>query len=842
MIAHKYHINFKTIGLAITLSILILGNCFSQNQKDIRKLKNEFTVSIADTTKIRLATEISTRYRNLLENDSSKKYASTALSLLTKLPNKHLQSIPNFKVFKAKSIENIGSALTYENTDLALDTMQKSIALWKEVNDKDGLAMAYFSLGQIYSFKGNYLKALDTYYESIKLSEETGNKQLASLTWYELSLEKRYLGNYGDALESSITAMKIAKTIKDTTLITNALLGNSFNYLLAEKYDLALKEQREAMRLYKLSKDTLGIARAYNDLGVTYFYSGNLDKSLINHQKALKLRKQMQDLNGVGISLNYLSLIYRKQGNMDKALSFINESIINSEKFGDNRFIFQAYLDAGDIQLEMKNYEKAIAAFNKAADISKKDNSKSNLASALLKIGEVYLKSGQQEKAIVSLQNAEQVVLPEDFKIRRFIYELKQETYASSGDFKNAYASQLKYQQINDSVSATEKSEKIAALTQQLIYENQSALQKASQDKEIAIKESQINEQKLWRNISITGLLLGLVFTFIFFTRFKEKRKMNVALENSLTNLKATQAQLIQSEKMASLGELTAGIAHEIQNPLNFVTNFSEVSNELIDEMKLEIDNGEIEEAKFISEDIKQNLNKIIHHSKRAETIVKEMLVHSRTSGGIKEPTDINKLTDEYLKLAYHGLRAKDKSFNARLETDYDQSIGKIDVIPQDIGRVILNLVTNAFYACSERLALSEAGMSQSNSHIPDAGDERFKKSDYIYKPRVKVSTKLIHYLGSENGGLSISVKDNGNGIPKHVLDKIFQPFFTTKPAGRGTGLGLSMSYDIITKGHGGELTLETKEGKDLPQEETGTIFNIILPIDKNTTSNNPVI
>ncbi len=267
--------------------------------------------------------------------------------------------------------------------------------------------------------------------------------------------------------------------------------------------------------------------------------------------------------------------------------------------------------------------------------------------------------------------------------------------------------------------------------------------------------------------------------------------------EDALTELRSTQTQLIQSEKMASLGELTAGIAHEIQNPLNFVNNFSEVSNELIDEMMEEVAKGNYEEAKAIAGDVKQNLEKINHHGKRADAIVKGMLQHSRTTSSAKEPTDINKLADEYFRLAYHGLRAKDKSFNATLKTDFDESIGKINIIPQDIGRVILNLITNAFYAAP----------------LPPKGG--FSDPDYIHNPTVWLSTK------KERGSIFISVKDNGPGIPEEIIGKIFQPFFTTKPTGKGTGLGLSLAYDIV-KAHGGELKVETLEG-------TGTMFIIQL-------------
>jgi signal transduction histidine kinase len=277
-----------------------------------------------------------------------------------------------------------------------------------------------------------------------------------------------------------------------------------------------------------------------------------------------------------------------------------------------------------------------------------------------------------------------------------------------------------------------------------------------------------------------------------------------VALQHTIDELKATQKQLIQSEKMASLGELTAGIAHEIQNPLNFVTNFSEVNSELLAEMKDEIDKGNLEEVKLIANDIAANEEKINYHGKRADAIVKGMLQHSRSSNGVKEPTNINALADEYLRLAYHGLRAKDKSFNATMKTDFDVTIGNINIIPQDIGRVILNLITNAFYVVDEK---------KKTPQVLNGALE--------YEPTIWVSTKLIG-TPLADGGVLISVRDNGSGIPQKVLNKIFQPFFTTKPTGQGTGLGLSLSYDIV-KAHGGELKVETKEGE-------GTIFSFTLP------------
>lgn len=277
--------------------------------------------------------------------------------------------------------------------------------------------------------------------------------------------------------------------------------------------------------------------------------------------------------------------------------------------------------------------------------------------------------------------------------------------------------------------------------------------------------------------------------------RTAELTRQKEELEVALAELKSTQAQLIQSEKMASLGELTAGIAHEIQNPLNFVNNFSDVNTELIEEMETEIAKGDMEEAVAIAKDIRDNNQKIAHHGRRADSIVKGMLQHSRASTGQKEPTDINALADEYLRLAYHGLRAKDKTFNAKMETCFAENLPRISIVSQDVGRVLLNLFTNAFYAMQQKQ----------------------KSVGVTFKPELQVSTSVI------DNELEIRVKDNGTGIPDEIKDKILQPFFTTKPTGQGTGLGLSLSYDIVVKGHGGSIDIDSKEGE-------GAEFIIRLP------------
>jgi signal transduction histidine kinase len=361
----------------------------------------------------------------------------------------------------------------------------------------------------------------------------------------------------------------------------------------------------------------------------------------------------------------------------------------------------------------------------------------------------------------------------------------------------------------NESMHSLEKINKVHVIS----FAEQQRIEEA----EVQKREFQ---NKIKQYILVSSLAVFLIVALLLYRNNKHKQKANTLLQvqkqeiqNTLTELKITQAQLIQSEKMASLGELTAGIAHEIQNPLNFVNNFSEVNKDLLAEMKDEMNKGNLDNANAIANDVIDNQVKINHHGKRADAIVKGMLQHSRASSGQKEPTDINALCDEFLRLAYHGLRAKDKNFNARLELDFDNSlsadeagIGNINIIPQDIGRVMLNLINNAFYAVSEK----------QKQNIPG------------YEPTVRIKTLKNppsgpkDSFGGGRGAVEIRVTDNGNGIPQKVLDKIFQPFFTTKPTGQGTGLGLSLAYDIV-KAHGGEIKVNTRENE-------GSEFTIQLP------------
>jgi two-component system NtrC family sensor kinase len=398
------------------------------------------------------------------------------------------------------------------------------------------------------------------------------------------------------------------------------------------------------------------------------------------------------------------------------------------------------------------------------------------------------------EQALISEQLEKQTLLSkkqqQDLKLKQAALELtnKEKDVQMLTFLKTKAELQLSNEQKAKKLALSEQEKAL----QQSQLEKQTLVSK-QKEQALLLKDRELTVQRSQRNIYLIGAIAFLLLSFFIYRSNRQKQKANVELrqqksetERALIELKNTQSQLIQREKMASLGELTAGIAHELQNPLNFVNNFSGLNRELTAEMKAELLKGNYEEVSALAEDIEENGEKIITHGQRASDIIRSMLEHSHTSTGEKQPTDINRLADEYLWLAYHGSRARDKNFTAEIQTHYDSNVGAVNVVPQEIGRVFLNLYNNAFYAVSQKR----------------------KKLGKGFEPEVTMNTKRV------NGHVEIHVKDNGTGISRKSLDKIFQPFYTTKPAGEGTGLGLSLSYDIITKGHGGDIAVDTKEGE----------------------------
>ena len=594
----------------------------------------------------------------------------------------------------------------------------------------------------------------------------------------EMAYALMNMGNYPRSLQTILRALKIAEDPKSEQRI-----------LTGEYHEDALTNRNAPASDQRLGE----LAFIYQIMGLLYINTINYDKAISQHLKARETAEQSGNVPLQSIINMTLSRAYLNVKKRDSALMSLEKAYDQVMKVGYTRYLGSILLNMGRFYASQGHKQLAVEYYKKAVIASANQNYyPRGIVAADLLLAEFYKQEGKQDSSFFYVKDA--LVVAHDLNAP----ELLQRSYKALADYYKTTKnndSAVKYQsliiQINDTIFNTKQTQQF----QNIEFDEQQRQQQIE-----AAKES---ERVKYRMLGlITGLAIFLFIAIILYRNSIQRKKANILLsqqknelEATLATLKTTQNQLVQSEKMASLGELTAGIAHEIQNPLNFVNNFSEVNAELIDELKTELGQDNKQQAIEIANDIKENEEKIIFHGKRADAIVKSMLQHSRSSTRKKELTDINALADEYLRLAYHGMRAKEKSFNVDVKSDFDTTIERVNVIQQDIGRVILNLITNAFYIVTEKKQ--------------QQGDN--------YEPRVIVSTKKA------GDNILISVSDNGNGIPQKVLDKIFQPFFTTKPTGQGTGLGLSLSYDII-KAHGGEIKVETTEGE-------GSVFIISLPV-----------
>ncbi len=612
-------------------------------------------------------------------------------------------------------------------------------------------------------------------YKALAIAKKLDQKYYQGFILADLAYTFLSSGDYSNSLKCLVEASKLAEekdigiNILSTPYIESNLQGNG---------------ERNRRQLQAWIK---------NSLGILYGLTGNPDKKLEELLEAKRLiENETTDMFLLSGITSNITEVYILQNKFDSALYYQRKTMEYESKDSSSVYTGASLVTIGDIfrlQGELDSSKKYIF---EGIKLMNEEENVINPAHAYLTLAGIYYKTNQFDSGIYYARKA----LVNYSLAGTAVPELLDAYTALSVNYgkKNRPDSAYQYMALAKNFSDSLNNIKINNLAKfhSIGYEDKLRL-KELETETLATKS---------RNRVILLLVIIIVFfiiVFILYRNNKIKHKSNRILGTTLAHLKATQSQLIQSEKMASLGELTAGIAHEIQNPLNFVNNFSEVNKELVDELQQELKTGNIEDAIIISNDIKANEEKINHHGRRADAIVKGMLQHSRSGSGTRELTDSNALADEYLRLAYHGLRAKDKTFNATMKTDFDVAVGSISIIPQDIGRVILNLITNAFYTVAEK---------KKQALTSSAGDR--------YEPTVAVSTKKI------NDKVEIKVKDNGNGIPPQVLDKIFQPFFTTKPTGQGTGLGLSLSYDIV-KAHGGALKVETKEGE-------GTEFIIVLP------------
>ncbi|WP_230379803.1 ATP-binding protein [Kaistella gelatinilytica] len=741
----------------------------------------------------------------------------------------------------------------FSDYEKAIDYNFKALHLAELANDPKSLIICWTGLGNIYAQIGDQKNAL-LYLNKAENANQTF-KDLGNEYLLQNALGERYRlsGNYPEAIKAYNKGLEVGKILGTNSSLNESNLADVYTRM--NNLPLAFQYANSALKGATQINDVGGEEWIYGILSRAYLKDGDPDRAVYYANLGFSSAKKSGGTENLRDNALALSEAYAKKNDYKNAyenrLLYIKyrDSIMNDEV--RNRTAVEQYtynINKKEAQINVLNEQKKgqrnllIGALSllllifTVADLLFKNNRQKQKANKLLEVQKQEIdekaKALSDQKDNVELLNNIGRKITSSLSIEKVIgtvYKNVNKLMDANVFGIGIYNDQLKTLEFP---CTYENGKPLPFYSNSVDDENRFGSKCFKEGKEIIqhnlaknyknhLQEIEMPDKGLqavsviFLPLIVKGKKLGVITVQSFkenaYSEYQLFMLRNIAiytaiaidnaesyeeLNHTLSTLKETQKQLIQAEKMASLGELTAGIAHEIQNPLNFVNNFSEVSAELVDEMNAELGKGDIEEAKAIAMNVKQNLEKINHHGKRADAIVKGMLQHSRSSKGVKEFTDLNALCHEYLRLSYHGLRAKEKSFNAMIKTDYDETIGRVEIIPQDFGRVILNLLTNAFYAI----------------------DEKAKSGIKDYEPTVSVLTR------KENKKIVIKVSDNGNGIPKEIAEKIFQPFFTTKPTGKGTGLGLSMSYDIITKAHNGELLVECEENK-------GTTFSIIIPV-----------
>ncbi|HEX5027034.1 MAG TPA: tetratricopeptide repeat protein [Agriterribacter sp.] len=727
-----------------------------------------------DTNRVKLLNKLSEEWRGI-DIATSRSKAEEAYHL--SLQQKYISG-------EAYALRNIGISYMMQGDFLkANEFLQKGLISAKQNSDSKATALILLGLGFVHSNMGEYPKAINYLEQALTIVHQNNDSVNLSAVLANLGQVYYFQGNYPKALDYTLQSLKNAEQINDKQATAKALTGVGNIYSEVGDQEQALSYLKKALTANEELGSKRDISIVLNGIGNVYRLRGKYADAIDNYQRAIKLKQELKSEYGVALNESRLADIYLSQRNAPLALEYAYKAlpVINAAGDKDNvGFIYDVIARSWFIENKI---DSAIYHGRQSLVISKETGNNQGIADASKVLADAY---------------------------------------AQKNDFANAYKYQQQFTAYRDSVSSDSVTRRVGLLLYNYDLEKkQGEITSLIKDKNF---QAEVNKkQRELLIVSFAGLGILGVMAIALWRNNRQKQQANLLLtkqkeeinlqsdqlmlqnkeishqkdhlERAIEELTSTQALLIQKEKMASLGELTAGIAHEIQNPLNFVNNFSEVNKELLIEMKDEMLKGNYDNAREIADDAINNEGKINHHGKRAGDIVKAMLQHSRGSSGVREPTDINVLCDEYARLAYHGLRAKDKSFNATINTDFDSTLAKINIAAQDIGRVVLNLINNAFYAVTEKKKQQQDG----------------------YDPTVTVTTKQV------GDKVAVSVKDNGNGIPDSIKEKIFQPFFTTKPTGQGTGLGLSLSYDIV-KAHGGEIKVESKDGE-------GTEFVVQLPI-----------
>jgi len=856
----------------IVLTLLFLPTALLAQKKEqarIDSLRQVLHAARHDTTRVKVLNTLASDLLKTGKADSAVSISSDALNLSKK---------SNFTRGEADAYFTLGQAYASKSkTNDALSNYLAALKLYEKLKRREELAETYYSMGLVHQ-RSNYDAALQFFKKGLETAQQTSNKNLSGKLAYitavvlirkseynqaaqykdlairyytesgnETGLASCYVvsarlnnqkGNVQQSLKDNYSALRLFEKTGNKVGIYNVHTGIGLMYEDQKNWKESLKSYLLAKRAAEEQDNKMVIGGAYNNLGNAYRELGQTAEALKAFEEALRLSELTDDTKGIAAAQGNLGTIYSLMGKRTEALKSFDEARKRFEAIGSKESVSISYLESGSVYFDMNNLDESRKALNKALEISKQVGYKEIISKSYKLLSQIDTATGNYASAF---KNFQQYVTYRDSianaeSAKQLLEQRMQYAFSKKEDSlrleQALIAEQLDKQTLLSKKQQQDLALKQAALelanrerdVQMLTFlktkaelqlsneqkekrlslaEQDRALQKSQLEKQtliskqkeqaLLLKDKELTVQRSQRNIYLIGAIAFLLLSFFILRNNWQKQKANVELqrqksetERALHELKNTQTQLIQREKMASLGELTAGIAHEIQNPLNFVNNFAGLNKELVSEMKEELLKGNYQEAKTLAEDIEDNGEKIFNHGQRAAGIINSMLEHSHGATGEKQPTDINRLADEYLWLAYHGLRARDKNFNAGIQTHYSDDVGTVNVVPQEIGRVFLNLYNNAFYAVNQKK----------------------KKLGKNFEPEVIMNTKRV------DGHVEIHVKDNGTGIPQKALNKIFQPFFTTKPAGEGTGLGLSLSYDIVTKGHGGDIAVDTKEGE----------------------------
>ena len=819
----------------------------SAQNKTTDSLRQLLANSKDDTNKVKLLNVIARTYL-FSKPDTTMFFAEQGRKLAHQI---------DFKKGELTCLRLTGNVFTRTgNYPKALEIYLQALKIAEESNDEEGISISLSNLADVYFYEGDLKRSIDYSYLAMALGRKLHDSIRLNTVLQNLGDTYEKINQLDSAMLYSRLGYQMAVSLRNINSqgIGLSNLGNIF--LKLGEMDSAMEYYKAAIPYFKEANNQSAYSENYLGYAKIFLRQHKTDSSLYFAKLAFTIASENGFTDQILPASNFLTDYYRTSGNVDSAYTYLTASIAAKDSLFSQQKANQVQSMTYDESMRRQQIEEAkeqegvrlkqdaliggLIALLIVAFLLYRNNRQKRKANVLLQQqkeeidGKAHELSEQKENLQQSYNNVEQLgeigrKITSSLSIEKIIgtvYDNVNTLMDASVFGIGIYNDDLKS---IDFPSTYEDGEALPFYTNSIEDLNRFAVICFREAREIIIgnlnEEHKIYIQEvqtphegkqpvsliylpLQVKQKISGVITVQSFQYNAYSDYHLFMLRNIAiytaiaLENAesfetlnqtVVRLKTTQSQLIQSEKMASLGELTAGIAHEIQNPLNFVNNFSEVNNELIDEMAGE---NNIDEIKVIAHNIKQNNDKISFHGKRADAIVKGMLQHSRKDAGIRVPTDINSLCDEYIRLSFHGLRAKEKGFNVDFKMDLDQTIGRIDIVPQDIGRVLLNIYNNAFYAVREK------ALQQKNGYLP----------------MIFVTTKKL------GDTIQIAIRDNGNGISEKVIDKIFQPFFTTKPAGRGTGLGLSLSYDII-KAHGGEIKVNTKEGE-------GTEFIIELSVE----------